>query len=255
MDNLMVFQNTEVEIFELGGAVYFNPYHVGACLGMNRDAVRQHLSQMNDKQAILLKNSDVNLTHIRKLNNAGEKFLTEAGVYKLIFKSRKEEAEKFQDWVTDEVLPQIRKTGSYSAKTKVQASDDVKLMNAQARLNNSKQRIANTYLELSNVDTLSKEYKNILVAKAAEVLNGEELLLLSKSEQKTYSATEIGNMFGVSANRIGKLANSNNLKMEEFGEWYRDKSRYASKEVDSFRYYDTVIPKFEELLKSKLVLV
>ena len=248
MDKLMMFQNTEVEIFELGGLVYFNPYHVGACLGMNRDAVRQHLSQMNDKQAILLKNSDVNLTHIRKLNNAGEKFLTEAGVYKLIFKSRKEEAEKFQDWVTDEVLPQIRKTGSYSTKTKT--SDKLKIQEM-----NAKTRMANLYLKLSNVDTLSKEYKNILVAKAAEVLNGEELLLLSKSEQKTYSATEIGNMFGVSANRIGKLANSNNLKTEEFGEWYRDKSRYASKEVDSFRYYDTVIPKFEELLKSKLVLV
>ncbi|MEG2247037.1 MAG: BRO family protein [Romboutsia sp.] len=46
--------------------------------------------------------------HIRKLNNAGENFLTESGVYKFIFKSRKEEAEKFQDWVTEEVLPAIR---------------------------------------------------------------------------------------------------------------------------------------------------
>ncbi|WP_455789219.1 ORF6C domain-containing protein, partial [Clostridium butyricum] len=43
----------------------------------------------------------------------GENFLTESGVYKLIFKSKKAEAERFQDWVTDEVLPQIRKTGSY----------------------------------------------------------------------------------------------------------------------------------------------
>lgn len=47
------------------------------------------------------------------MNNAGENFLTESGVYKLIFKSHKEEAEKFQDWVTDEVLPQIRQTGGY----------------------------------------------------------------------------------------------------------------------------------------------
>ena len=53
--------------------------------------------------------------HFRKLNNAGENFLTESGVYKLIFKSRKEAAERFQDWVTDEVLPSIRKTGTYIA--------------------------------------------------------------------------------------------------------------------------------------------
>ncbi|NRU52573.1 hypothetical protein FHX84_005399 [Clostridium beijerinckii] len=34
-------------------------------------------------------------------------------MYKLIFKSKKEEAEEFQDWVTDEVLPSLRKTGKY----------------------------------------------------------------------------------------------------------------------------------------------
>ncbi len=40
----------------------------------------------------------VRSTDIRKLNNAGEKFLTEEGVYALIFKSRKPEAQKFQKW-------------------------------------------------------------------------------------------------------------------------------------------------------------
>jgi len=56
---------------------------------------------MSEKQAVLLKNSKVDSIDFRKLHNTGEKFLTESGVYKLIFKSRKEEAEKFQDWVTD----------------------------------------------------------------------------------------------------------------------------------------------------------
>lgn len=39
--------------------------------------------------------------------------VSEAGLYRLIFKSRKPEAEAFVAWVTEEVLPQIRKTGSY----------------------------------------------------------------------------------------------------------------------------------------------
>lgn len=39
--------------------------------------------------------------------------VSEAGLYRLIFKSRKPEAEAFVSWVTEEVLPQIRKTGSY----------------------------------------------------------------------------------------------------------------------------------------------
>ena len=40
--------------------------------------------------------------------------VTESGLYALIFKSRKPEARKFARWVTSEVLPQIRKTGSYA---------------------------------------------------------------------------------------------------------------------------------------------
>ena len=40
-------------------------------------------------------------------------FITESNLYKVIFQSRKPEAEKFSDWVTDEVLPTIRKTGGY----------------------------------------------------------------------------------------------------------------------------------------------
>ena len=63
--------------------------------------------------------------HFRKLNNRGEKFLTESGVYKLIFKSDKKEAEKFQDWVTDEVLPEIRKTGGYITTTDNMSDEDI----------------------------------------------------------------------------------------------------------------------------------
>lgn len=42
--------------------------------------------------------------------------LSEAGLYQLIWKSRKPEAVRFQEWVTEEVLPSIRKTGSYVYK-------------------------------------------------------------------------------------------------------------------------------------------
>lgn len=119
MNNLMIFENKPVEVFELEGQVLFNPYHVGECLELKESAVRMAISKMNEKQVIKLTNLDVKEIDIRKLNNAGENFLTESGVYKLIFKSKKKEAEKFQDWVTDEVLPQIRKTGFYQSEAKV----------------------------------------------------------------------------------------------------------------------------------------
>ncbi len=40
-------------------------------------------------------------------------FINESNLYKTIFQSRKESAERFTDWVTSEVLPSIRKTGNY----------------------------------------------------------------------------------------------------------------------------------------------
>jgi len=43
--------------------------------------------------------------------------INEPGLYRLIFRSRKDEAEKFQDWVFGEVLPEIRRTGRYAPDT------------------------------------------------------------------------------------------------------------------------------------------
>ena len=111
MNDLMIFEGNEVEVFEFKGEVLFNPKHVAKCLDISD--VNSSIRNFNDKQVVKLTNSDVHDMHIRKLNNAGENFLKEAGVYKLIFKSRKPEAERFQDWVTDIVLPQIRQTGGY----------------------------------------------------------------------------------------------------------------------------------------------
>lgn len=111
MSNLMNFEGFDVEVFEFEGRVLFNPKHVASCLDIAD--VNSTTRNFTAKQSIKLTNSDMHSMHFRKLNNAGERFLTESGVYKLIFKSRKKNAEEFQDWVTDEVLPQIRQTGGY----------------------------------------------------------------------------------------------------------------------------------------------
>lgn len=107
----MIFEGNEVEVFELEGKVLFNPYHVGNCLGIAD--VKSSIRNFNDKQVVKVTNSKVRNLHFRKLHNTGENFLTESGVYKLVFKSHKPNAEKFTDWIADEVLPAIRKTGGY----------------------------------------------------------------------------------------------------------------------------------------------
>lgn len=132
MNELMIFDGHEVEAFKLNGEVLFNPYHVAECLEISD--VKSSIRNFNNKQVVKVKNSDVRSMHFRKLNNAGENFLTESGVYKLVFKSRKPNAEKFTDWVTDEVLPTLRKTGSYEMPKKKQSNERLASVNNAVKI-------------------------------------------------------------------------------------------------------------------------
>lgn len=70
--------------------------------------------------------------------------------------------------------------------------------------------------------------------------------------ERTYSASEIGEELGVSANLIGKTANENGLKADEYGIFVLDKSRHSNKQVQSFRYNERGRAKIKELLRAKL---
>ena len=65
-----------------------------------------------------LKRVDLDDLSSVKLNSGGQlrnmKVINESGMYQIIFMSNKPQAKKFKKWVTSEVLPSIRKTGSYS---------------------------------------------------------------------------------------------------------------------------------------------
>lgn len=63
-----------------------------------------------------------------------------------------------------------------------------------------------------------------------------------------YSVGKIEKIPGVSGQQIGKLSNKYGLKIDEYGEWYRSKSKYSNKEVDTFVYNDKALEKFKELL-------
>ena len=61
-------------------------------------------------------------------------FINEPNLYRVIFRSRKAEAVKFQDWIFEEVIPQIRKTGGYQVGQKTTADDRTGLRQAVAAL-------------------------------------------------------------------------------------------------------------------------
>lgn len=171
----------------------------------------------------------------------GMQIINEPGLYTLVLGSRKPEAKAFKRWVTHDVLPAIRKTGSY--KTTKQSSDRDKAM-----LKNAQARSAKLWLEIAK-NTGIQTYKDVCNAYAAKELAGEDVLPLPKVQEKTYSATDIGEMLGVSKSRIGALANKNNMKCDEYGSWFHDKSPYSGKEVEAFRYNSRAIEKFRSLLE------
>lgn len=112
---------------------------------------------------------------------------------------------------------------------------------------NARAKTATLYLRIAENTSLPQNYRGIFLSYASKELSGQELLPLPKAERKTYSAADIGSMFGLSSNKIGRLTNEYNLKTEEYGMLYHDKSRHSVKEVDTFRYFDTVIPKIQEI--------
>ena len=77
------------------------------CKALEISNVSQVKTRLNQDGVI----SNEVIDSIGRKQNAN--FVNESNMYKLIFQSRKESAERFTDWVTSEVLPAIRKTGSY----------------------------------------------------------------------------------------------------------------------------------------------
>ncbi len=107
-------------------------------------------------------------------------FVNESGLYSLIFGSKLESAKKFKKWVTSEVLPQLRKTGSYGTSKLPQTpmellelhyeaikQVDSKVNTLEERFNDFEQSLP---LLPEDADDVSKEVKKRVV----EVLGGKD---------------------------------------------------------------------------------
>ena len=233
---LKKFENKEVEVFEWNGQVLFNPKHVAECLEIKN--VNDNISKMNEKQVIKLTNSKIGNPDFRKLHNTGENFLTESGVYKLIFKSKKKEAEKFQDWVTDEVLPQIRQTGGY-IPAKEEESDEEFL--ARALL------VAQRTLEKKNKEL---EEKNKVIEEQKPKVEFYDKVLNPTDEEngftKLLTTTEVAKDLGMTARQLNNILHEKRIIYKKGKTWVLY-SKYDH--LISEKYCDYFINEFGNLLK------
>ena len=99
--------------------------------------------------------------------------------------------------------------------------------------------------------SLSDVAKESLLITTAETALGFPINYRPQLEQKTYTATQIGEQLGISSNKVGKLANAHNLKTEKYGMYVLDKARGHDKQVETFRYYKNIIPVLKAVLESK----
>lgn len=106
MNELQFFNSEEfgeIRTIEIDGKPYFVGTDVAKALGYNnpRDAVSRHCKGV-------VKRDTPTSSGIQSMS-----YINEGDLYRLIMKSKLPSAEKFESWVMDEVLPIIRKTGSY----------------------------------------------------------------------------------------------------------------------------------------------
>ena len=91
-------------------------------------------------------------------------------------------------------------------------------------------------------------YSQILDSYITKELYGEHILPLPERTEHYYTAEEAGKILGISANKVGRIANLNNLKNEKYGKWFIDKAKYTNKEIEAFRYNQAGIDYIKRLM-------
>ena len=241
MNELRIFNNADfgdIRTVEQDGGIWFVGKDVAEALGYSNpsNAVISHVDD-EDKLRTQIKYAGQN----REVS-----IINESGLCSLVLSSKLPSAKAFKRWITSEVIPSIRKTGSYNKPSKQPTTQQEQ--RAKAMLLNAQSRQCKLWLRLAETTDLP-DYKHICQQKAAEVLAGSPVLPMQKAEKKTLSATEIGKILGITAHKVGMLANKFALKSDAYGKYFYDKSPNSNKQVETFRYYEDAVEKFKEILE------
>ncbi|ECI3582546.1 phage repressor protein, partial [Salmonella enterica subsp. enterica] len=172
-------------------------------------------------------------------NPRGIQLVGQADVFRLIMRSSLPSAERVQDWVCEEVLPALMDTGTYSIRKEKTSSGlpEYRLAKAeQLKALALEKNIASARELMVMLPRLDPMSHQTLAASLINPIIGYDAIPLPVIEEHYYTAAEAGEKIGVSANKIGRIANANNLKTEQYGKFFLDKSAHSSKQVEAFRY-------------------
>ncbi len=120
--------------------------------------------------------SEKGVHSIPTLTAGGEQrllYINESNLYKAIFHSRKESAERFTDWVTSEVLPSIRKSGGYIAGQEQMTDSELMakaLLVAQKQIEERNAQIERMKPKEIFADAVAASHTSILIGELAKLL-------------------------------------------------------------------------------------
>ena len=83
---------------------------------------------------------------------------------------------------------------------------------------------------------LGESANQVIVATLVNPLLGHEVVPLPVIEEHYSTASEVAAEIGCTANKIGRIANKHNLKTDQYGKFFLDKSKHSEKQVEAFRY-------------------
>lgn len=186
MHELQIFNNEEfgqIRTVEIDGKPYFMASDVAKALGYTNPnkAINDHCRAITKRSTpISGKMQDVN-------------FIGEGDMYRLITHSKLESAERFESWVFDEVLPTLRKTGSYEMpKAKKNRPNRTALSSANMMVKN-----VMSVLEKAKVEPvfIAAEVKRLYTDLGYEVK--APLVTDKETMPKLYDCTEIARELGI----------------------------------------------------------
>ena len=245
MDELVLiksetFDGLPCDIYQDCDDFYMTREQIGSALGYEnpRDGIRLLHSRHKDRLDRFSRRVQL------ELPSGGKQELVvynRRGIMEICRWSEQPKADEFMDWVWDAMDAVI--AGRY----KLLPILEYQRMAAESGLLNALVRKAR---EIENLAAgfHGTGYADVLNSYTSGLATGAYSAPAQKLEHKTYSASEIGGQLGVSAHKIGLLTNRHGLKTDEYGVWLLDKSPNSTKQVQAFRYYETIIPVLKKLL-------
>ena len=162
---LFTFKNEQVRTLLINNEPWFIGKDIAQILGYSnpRDALSKHVEN-EDKDSVAIRDSIGRMQKTPIIN--------ESGVYALIFGSKLPDAKKFKHWVTSEVLPKLRKTGSYSAKE--MSSEELMakaFIEAKSIMERQNKEIIEMKPKALFADTVAASNSSILVGQEAKLIS------------------------------------------------------------------------------------